>query len=153
MITSKQFTLCLAAAAYSFVSMDDSLAAPAKPAAQEMVSLSVHVVDPDGKPVAHAKVVPWALRCSQGHGLWRPDGFGKSKPPEYTTDDAGSCEVKYPRYAIADERVLTTEVTLSIDHPGFALTSYEGVNVPRSETGPHKAELKRGATVEIVPME
>jgi hypothetical protein len=139
--------------AWPFLVNPSSLAASNKEVAQEMVSLPVHVVDPDGKPVARATVKPWALRCSQGHGLWIPKGFGKSKPPKYTTDDNGNCEVRYPRYAVPDERVQTTEVTLSIDHPDFALTSYEGVNVPRSESGPHTATLKRGATVEIVPME
>jgi hypothetical protein len=137
--------------AWPFLVNQSSQAASNKEVAQEMVSLPVHVVDPDGKPVARAIVTPWALRCSQGHGLWTPEGFGKSKPAKLTTDDAGNCEVKYPRFAIADERVQTTEVTLSIDHPDFAYTSYEGINVPRSETGPHTAQLKRGGTVEILP--
>jgi hypothetical protein len=152
MSTNKQIMLCLAAAC-SLLWTDNSLAASAKDAEQETVSLPVHVVDPDGKPVAGATVAPWALRCSQGHGLWQPDGFGRSKPPQYTTDVAGNCEVKYPRFAILDERVQTTEVTLSIDHPEFAYTSYEGVNVPRSDTGPHTAKLNRGATIEIVPVQ
>ncbi len=33
---------------------------------QQMLKLPVRVVDPDGKPVANAKVTPWALRSSQG---------------------------------------------------------------------------------------
>ena len=35
-----------------------------------MLKLPVRVVDADGKPMANAKVTPWALRSSQGHGPW-----------------------------------------------------------------------------------
>ena len=78
--------------AWPFLVNQSSQAASNKEVAQEMVSLPVHVVDPDGKPVARATVAPWALRCSQGHGLWTPEGFGKSKPAKLSTDDAGNCE-------------------------------------------------------------
>ena len=37
---------------------------------QQMLKLPVRVVDADGKPVANAKIIPWALRSSQGHGTW-----------------------------------------------------------------------------------
>lgn len=35
--------------------------------------LKVRVVDPDGHPVAQAKVSPWALQCSLGHDHWAKD--------------------------------------------------------------------------------
>src|SRR4051812_33607276 len=38
---------------------------------QQVLKLPVRVVDPQGKPVAKAKVIPWALRSSQGHGWWQ----------------------------------------------------------------------------------
>jgi hypothetical protein len=48
---------------------------------QEELELPVRVVSPDGQPVAKAKVTPWALRSSLGHGPWRDHpkeraGFG-----------------------------------------------------------------------------
>ncbi len=118
---------------------------------QELLTLPVEVVDSEGQPVAEAKVIPWALRCSQGHGLWRPDGLGDSEPPALTTDSQGRVNVPYPRYAVLGERVRTTQVTLSIDHPDFAYEMYESVDVPRKDSDAHIIELQRGATVEITP--
>src|ERR1700675_4096183 len=57
---------------------------------QEILKLSVHVVDADGKPVAGAKVTPWALRSSQGHGFWRKgDKQAGCGPEEVSTDADG----------------------------------------------------------------
>jgi len=121
--------------------------------AQEMINLPVRVVDADGKPVADAVVIPWALRCSQGHGSWRPDGLGDSEPPTLKTGDDGSVEVPYPKYAELDERVMTTQVTLSIDHADFAYVDYEFIDVPLKEPPPHEAKLARGCVVEVTPFE
>lgn len=126
---------------------------PAKNANQPMLSIPIRIVDPEGKPLPKAVVVPWALRCSQGHGRWQPDGFGSGKPPTLTTDEQGAVEVPFPKYAIADEKVLTTEVTLSIDHPDFSYEPYEFIDIPRKETGPHTIKLKPGAKVEIRPVD
>jgi hypothetical protein len=120
---------------------------------QRMISLSVRVVDPEGHPVAGATVIPWALRCSQGHGLWKPKGLGGSEPPKLMTDEKGQVIVPYPFYAVHDERVRTTEVTLSIDHPDFAYVMYEFINVPREDEESYEAKLQRGAAVEIMPLE
>ncbi len=68
-------------------------AAPAEgpPVKQQMMKLPVHVVDTDGKPVAGAKVIPWALRSSLGHGWWKDDdkrvGVG---PKEVVTGNDGT---------------------------------------------------------------
>lgn len=118
-----------------------------------MLSLPIWVVDPDGKPVAGAVVVPWALRCSQGHGPWHVGGFGDSDPPTLTTGANGRADVPYPRYALASERVHTTGVTLSIDHKDFVYVGDEHVDVPIEEPNPHLVTLERGARVEIIPME
>jgi hypothetical protein len=138
------------AALWTLTSARTASAADAPPV-QEMNSLPVRVVDPAGQPVAGAKVIPWALRCSQGHGWWRPDGFGRSNPPELFTNEEGRVEVPYPQYAVPAERVRTTQVTLSIDHPEYAYVMYGNIDVPRIETEPHTIELARGAVVEIVP--
>jgi hypothetical protein len=109
-------------------------AAESHPAALDMLTLPVRVVDAEGQPVAGATVVPWALRCSQGHGLWRPTGFGGNAPPTLSTSADGRADVPYPRYTDPDEWVRTTEVTLSIDHPEFAYVSYEFVTCRTSTT-------------------
>jgi len=121
--------------------------------AQEMITLPVRVVDVQGQPVADVTVIPWDLRCSQGHGQWRLDGKGGSIPPTLKTDSDGAAVVPYPRFTDADEFVRTTEVTLSLDHPEFAYLSHEYINVPRADTAPHTVKLERGARVEIAPIE
>ncbi|MDZ4657638.1 MAG: hypothetical protein SH868_08670 [Bythopirellula sp.] len=116
-----------------------------------MITLPVRVVNESGEPVAGVKVIPWALRCSQGHGSWHEKTLGKL--PEFTTDDEGRAEVTYPRYVSPDEFVRTTEVTLSVDQRDYVYISHENVNVPRGEQVPHEITLHRGATVEITPLE
>lgn len=124
------------------------------PPRQKMLALPVEVVDSDGKPVEGAIVRPWALRCSQGHGMWRPDGLGGSEPADLATDAAGVALLHYPRFAKLDEQVQTTQVTLSVDHPKFVYVGSEDIDVPRGDqAGPHKVTLERGAIVELLPME
>lgn len=118
---------------------------------QEMINLPVQVVNEAGEPVAGAKVIPWALRCSQGHGGWHEKTLGKR--PEFTTDKQGRAEITYPRYVRPDEFVRTTEVTLSIDQRDYVYISHENIAVPREEHEPHEITLRRGATVEIAPLE
>jgi hypothetical protein len=136
------------------------LAAPPTPAApavdapaQEMLEFPVRVVDPDGKPVAGAVVIPWALRSSQGHGRWHAESIGVSGPPRFETDADGRAMVHFPRYNNLAERVLTTQVTLSIDHGKFAYADYEFVDIPRKETGDYVVTLKPGAAIKIQPRE
>lgn len=120
---------------------------------QELLSISVRVVDPEGKPVAGAKVIPWALRSSQGHGLWKSDGKGDQGPAEINTDVEGIATIVYPRFRYLDERVRTTEVTISVDHPDFVHISHEFINVPREAEQPHLVKLERGATLELAPIQ
>jgi hypothetical protein len=141
----------LLAAAFARVHAEDR-AADASLDGQEMLALPVQVLDAAGEPVAGAIVVPWALRCSQGHGQWRPEGFGNGEPPQGATDADGRASVPFPKFAVLDERVLTTEVTLSIDHPDFAYIMYEFVPIPRKETGDHRITLQQGARVELQPL-
>lgn len=120
---------------------------------QEMLELPVRVVDPDGKPVAGAKITPWALRYAGGHGLWRQDGVGGSEPPVVMTAADGLAIVPYPRYANAAEWMRTMEVTLSVDHPEFAMAPREFIDVPPKDGSTYQITLKRGTVVEIVPIE
>jgi len=120
---------------------------------QELLPLAVRVVDPDGKPVAGAKVIPWALRSSQGHGWWKSDGQGDNGPTKTTTDVDGRAMVVYPKYRYLDERIQTIEVTISIDHPDFVYISHEFINVPRQGAEPHEVKLARGATLEVEPIQ
>ena len=120
---------------------------------QEMLILPVRVVAADGQPVAGAVVNPWALRCSQGHGMWQLKGLGRSEPPTLTTDGEGRATVPFPKFAEPDERVLTTQVTLSIDHPEFAYITFEFIDIPRKETDDHVVTLNRGAPVELLPVQ
>jgi hypothetical protein len=136
------------------------LAAPPAPAApagdapvQEMLELPVRVVDPGGKPVEGAVVIPWALRSSQGHGRWHAESIGAAGPQQVVTDVDGRVTVQFPKYNNLAERVLTLQVTLSIDHPDFAYADYEFVDIPRKETGDHVVTLKPGAAIKILPRE
>lgn len=127
--------------------------APDKADGQELLSLPVKVVDPDGKPVDGAAIRPWALRCSQGHGWWRDDGLGNSEPPTVKTNAAGEADVPFPKYAIAKEKVVVTEVTISIDHPDFALV--DSKHIPVLPKVPPRVELSlvRGGSVVLRPVE
>lgn len=120
---------------------------------QQMLELPVRVVDADGQPVAKAKVTPWALRSSQGHGLWVEDdkraGVG---PQEVHTDEDGVAKVLYPRYRDVQEQVRTLSVSLYIDHPEFAYVDDLHIDVPLETDGPYEAKLTRGVPVEIRPL-
>jgi len=120
---------------------------------QEMHEIRIQVVDPQGQPVEGAEVIPWALRCSQGHGMWSLNGLARSTPPVLRTDAGGKAVVPYPRYAIVDELILTTEVTLSVDHPSYTYIDYEDINVPVDSDSEHMITVQPGAIVELVLME
>lgn len=120
-----------------------------EPLPQEMIPLPVKVVDEDDQPVAGVKIIPWALRCSQGHGSWYEGALGKC--PEFVTDAEGQASTVYPRYTEPSEFIRTTEVTLSVDHPDYVFISHENVNVPREGKEPHVITIKRGGNLEILP--
>ncbi len=119
---------------------------------QEMQTFSARITGPGGEPVVGAVVIPWALRSSQGHGPWQIGGSGDSEPPTLKTDSKGFVEVTYPVYAKWEERVSTTQVTLSIDHPKYAYIMYEDVDVPYEDAKPYEATLQRGVALEVSPM-
>ena len=85
---------------------------PVRGAIEEMVGvqkteeLAARVVDADGKPVAKAKVTPWALQSSQGHGSWpKGDTRADMGPEDAFTDAAGTATVLYPHYRDRRERI------------------------------------------------
>ena len=101
------------------------------PAGQKLLELPVRVIDAEGKPVAKAKVTPWALRSSQGHGWWKSgDKVAGVGPNEVVTDENGLAVVVYPQYRDVKEHIRTIEVTLSVDHPEFAYVGNVYIEVP-----------------------
>jgi len=123
------------------------------PAGQFMVRLPVRVVDADGKPVADAKIFPWALRSSQGHGLWRADDKrAELGPKEVVTDESGAAEVAYPYYRDYQEQIRTTSVSLYVDHPEYAYIDHLHIDVPLQADGSYKVVLTRGVSLEIRPL-
>lgn len=112
----------------------------------------VRIVDLEGKPVAGAKVEPWAIRSAQGHGSWAPGAQGDSKPPIVETDDKGIAKIPFPRYAIAEERLPIQELTCKVEHPDFATTRYNNVDV-RPDALDEVTEIKiaPGTLVTITP--
>ena len=119
---------------------------------QEMLPLKVHVVDEQGRAIPRAKVSPWALSGSQGHGLWDKDDKAAGVAPESVlTDGNGLATVLYPRYRRLDEQVSTITVSLFVDHTKFGYIDNLHIDVPLEESGPYQIELKRGVAVEIRP--
>jgi hypothetical protein len=119
---------------------------------QQEVELAVRVVDPDGKPVSNAKVTPWALRSSQGHGWWRMDDKRSGVDPrDVLTDAEGNAAVRYPYFRDLQERIRTTSVSLQIDHPDFAYTGDLHIDAPLETPGPYVVTLIAGIPLEIHP--
>jgi hypothetical protein len=122
-------------------------------AGQEMFKLPVCVVDPGGKPVAHAKVTPWALRSSQGHGPWdKEDKRAGVGPQDFFTDDDGNAVVLYPHYRDVKEQIRTLAVSLFIDHPDFAYVDSLHIDVPLESAAPYEVKLEPGVPVEARPL-
>ena len=118
-----------------------------------MLELPVRVVDADGKPVANARITPWALRSSQGHGPWSDNdkraGVG---PKEVVTGKDGTAAVLYPRYRDVQEQIRTIAVSLFVDHPKFAYVNGLHIDVPLESKGPYEIKLTPGVPVEIRPL-
>jgi hypothetical protein len=120
---------------------------------QQVLELPIRVVDKDGKPVANAKVTPWALRSSQGHGWWRKDDkLIQVDPMAVRTSEDGTAAVPYPRYRIHQELVRTIAVSLSVDHPSYAYTDDLHIDVPLEKSGPSEITLTAGVPLEIRPL-
>ncbi|HEY2892870.1 MAG TPA: hypothetical protein VGJ16_01610, partial [Pirellulales bacterium] len=114
--------------------------------------LLVRVMDSDDKPVANARVTPWALRSSQGHGWWRKgERWAGMDPQDVHSDANGDAKVVYPFYRAREEQIRTTGVSLQVDHPDFAYLDDLHIDVPLETSGPYIINLKRGIVVELRP--
>ena len=121
--------------------------------AQQMLELKVRVVDGSGEPVANAKVTPWALRSSQGHGWWRNDDKrAEAGPKDAFTDAAGTAAVAYPYCRDRRERIRTTSVSLHVDHPDFAYIDDLHIDVPLETSDPYVIKLAAGVPLEVRPL-
>ena len=115
---------------------------------QKLLEFELFVQNAGGAPVEGAKVKPWALRSSQGHGVWQAnEGTGKTEPETVTTDATGKATISYPKYANVSEHIVTTAVTVSVDHADHPYVSHEDVTVPTEKT--HTMSLPVGAAVEV----
>lgn len=120
---------------------------------QQMLKLQVRVVDADGKPVAKAKVTPWALRSSQGHGLWKKgDKLAAVDPQDVYTRDDGTAAVLYPRLRDVKEQTKTLAVSLFADHPEFVYHDDLHIDVPLETPEPYEIKLTRGVGFEVRPL-
>jgi hypothetical protein len=114
--------------------------------------LLVRVVDSDDQPVVNARVTPWALRSSQGHGWWRKgEPWAAMDPQDSFTDASGATKVRYPYYRARAEQVRTTSVSLHVDHPDFAYPDDLHIDVPLETHDPYVIKLRRGVPVELRP--
>lgn len=116
---------------------------------QEWLKVRVRVVDAGGE----RKGTPWALRSSQGHGLWLADdkrsGVG---PQDAVTDDSGVAVVRYPAIRSLKEQVKTNGMSIVVDHPDFARSGDVDVDVPLETMGSHEVKLARGVRLEVRPI-
>ncbi len=123
------------------------------PDGQQLLKLPVRVVDEEGEPVAGAKVIPWALRSSQGHGLWPQDDKASGvDPAEVETDAQGEVEVTYPLYREVEERVKTLAVSLFVDHPDYGFVSDLHIDVPVKSGAAREVELEKGVRLVVRPL-
>ena len=120
---------------------------------QRMIDLPVKVVDRStGRPVVGAKLFPWALRSSQGHGLWlEEDQWAETNPQEVITDNSGVAVLQYPLWRDVQEQTRTTSVTIRVNHPDFAFVDSLDIDVPLERTPPFVVELDRGVPLEVRP--
>jgi hypothetical protein len=114
---------------------------------------TIRVVNPEGEPVASARVEPWAIRSQQGHGSWAPEGQGRSTPPKLTTDAKGEVVIPFPRFADRDGKFPVQEITCRVDHPDYAESVYNDVPVGEVELADvHVITLKRGDQITIAAL-
>jgi beta-lactamase regulating signal transducer with metallopeptidase domain len=114
----------------------------------EFKKVLVVVEDENGKPIEGATILPDGFRVQgprrvDGHG-WLSKEFG---PPEKAlTDQDGKAYVRYPMVAIPEEKLLTGELTFTVNHPDFCRVRTQGYPVDGSGTPFH---LKRGIPLEV----
>ena len=115
--------------------------------AQELLTVEVLVVDADGQPVPNAKIKPWAVRSSRGHGGWSKESTGGYEPEEVLTGNDGKAVVEYARYVDLEEKVKAMSITLSIDSPDHPYVTQEHILLLNDSV--HKATLPKGAAINI----
>ncbi len=118
--------------------------------------LPILVVDSNGQPIPGVNVVPWALGCGQGHGVWgpfegKPDESGM-EPKPVMTDDQGIAEITYPFFRSAQEKTRTLVVSVRFVHPEYSYADAEHIDVPLEHEGPYKISMKSAASIEIEPL-
>jgi hypothetical protein len=119
---------------------------------QQILALTVRVVDQDERPIARAKLSPWALQSSQGHGGWKKeDKESKVSPEDVMSDADGLATLRYPKYRSLQERIGTIGVSIAADHPEFAYDSDIHIDVPLEGDDPYVVRLKRGVPLEVRP--
>ncbi|MDB5344047.1 MAG: hypothetical protein JWP89_2424 [Schlesneria sp.] len=97
----------------------------------EWCTMTVKVVDPDGRAIEGASVKPWALQIGNGHGPWN-DELGS--PRETVSGRDGESIVVYPKATNWGDGKLerVTSVSMIVNHPQFVSRNIH-VNVPSSE--------------------
>lgn len=110
----------------------------------ERMSVTLLVLDPEGEPVAGAKIKPVGMRTRVERGShygWMPKRHGKR--PEVHTDAQGRATVRIPKLVV--ETLEVGEVTWQIEHDDFIFFR-EDVDVADD---PGTVMLKRGRRVAI----
>lgn len=112
----------------------------------KMTDLAVLLQDEDGKPVAGAEVMPYAMRMKEqsGHGYWDRKVYGA--PKHFRSNDEGIAVIKYPPHVQSGPDVLTTKlVSFQITHTDFIR------KIVDFDLGPERAEvqLKPGCEVRL----
>jgi hypothetical protein len=131
--------------------VDVGNAAP-PPGFQMVKAFPVRVVDPEGNAITDAVVRPWALRSSQGHGLWDDDDDrSEVNPKSVVTNEDGNASVAYPYYRDLLEGTRTTSVSIFVDHRDFALPDAIHIDVPLENKPPFEIKLDRGVALELQP--
>lgn len=124
-------------------------------APQERLELPVLVLDEEtDEPIANAKVTPWALRSSLGHGWWRDKDNDKGAqfgPESATTDEQGVATVIYPKFRVVQEQVKTTGVTVNVDHPKYGFKQSIHMDDLPLPVSPFEIRLKKGIPCEFRP--
>lgn len=113
---------------------------------ESLTDLVVQVNNSDGKPIANAAVMVYAMRMEEGggHGFWNPTALGPPKQIFSGTD--GKAIVQYPAKVYQTPQTLTTRlVTFSVNHADYVSETVH------FDLGPEVAEvtLKKGCVVQL----
>lgn len=112
---------------------------------QEMLELVVEVSDMDANPVKGAKITPWALRSSLGHGEWSGSAT-ECEPETATTGKDGKAIVRFPKFAYLKEQVKTTAISVSVSRPDHPKIGSEHIEIGKEQ--PHDVFFPRGSAIE-----